>query len=628
MIKYSVMKRLAQQNRKIKIIVLTVVTALYFVGLAVLYAVNTHFSALTDAPAVKQGTTDYKDIDRNGRRTAITLSGEWEFFYNRHIITDGDGGAPDGYLSVPSKWTGKIFNGKKAARSGYASYRLTVKNIKAGEVVTCFSDNSTVALRIFVNGKLCSESGVVGKTADTSVSGQAERIDFVVSDGGDIIVVLETGYTSSGGLAHAPCLSSAMSPNPYWIFLERMVTVALGLILGLFLASVVVTLAFRKYESDGSAPVLIGMLSLHFLFSKDVTKALGLYGYGAVWIPALLTGALTITVFTWRILFLYGGVKTPLAVALGAIRLGAAVSYGIIYGTSYALIPALIFLFSALATLYPLLNSKLRMPYKIVYTLVYFMTVCILTLEVADGAGLLMFGTEYIFTLLLLVPIIAQVVLTVLQLNEKRTKLLRIRVLEAELEASKQKALLLQIKPHFVFNSLTAIQAQYRKDSSAGDIALENFAHFLRANIDAVEGKETIPFDEEVQNVLRYFELQNLRADGALTLLLDLDETAFEVPALSLQPFVENAVKHSGIESAEDGRITLSSKHTKNGILVKITDNGVGFDSDAPHEGVGIRNTAERLSRLSNAEVRIKSAIGSGTEIEILFPAEKQGGSI
>ena len=143
MIKYSVMKRLAQQYRKIKIIVLTVVTALYFVGLAVLYAVNTHFSALTDAPAVKQGTTDYKDIDRNGRRTAITLSGEWEFFYNRHIITDGDGGAPDGYLSVPSKWTGKIFNGKKAARSGYASYRLTVKNIKAGEVVTCFSDNST-----------------------------------------------------------------------------------------------------------------------------------------------------------------------------------------------------------------------------------------------------------------------------------------------------------------------------------------------------------------------------------------------------------------------------------------------------------------------------------------------------
>ena len=191
------------------------------------------------------------------------------------------------------------------------------------------------------------------------------------------------------------------------------------------------------------------------------------------------------------------------------------------------------------------------------------MTVCILTLEVIDGAGLLAFGTEYIFTLLLLVPITAQVALTVMQLNEKRNKLLRIKVLEAELEATKQKALLLQIKPHFVFNSLNAVQAQYRKNIAAGDMALENFAHCLRAGLDASGGKELVPFDEEVQNVLRYFELQNLRADGALTLLIDLEETAFEVPMLSLQPFVENAVKYAETETVEDGHITLSSNERK-----------------------------------------------------------------
>ncbi len=626
MLQYFVMKQPTEQKRTLENIVLFVaMAAFYCFGLVVLFSVNLNFPSLIDAPPAKGGVTDYKDVNRNGRHTAITLSGEWEFFYNRHIITDGDESVPDGCISVPGKWTGKVTDGRKLPRDGFASYRLTVKNIKAGEIVTCFSDNSTIALRIFVNGKLCSTSGTVGKTAADSVSGQAKRLDFYVSDGGDITVVIETGYTRSGGLSHAPCLSSAMRHGLYWTVLERSVVVALGLTFGLFLASVAVTLAFRKYDGDITAPILIGMLFLHFLFSKDVTKALGLYGYGAAWLPALLTGALTVAVYTLRILSLSGKIKSPLALAIGCVWASSLAAYAVLYGTCYAIVPALIFLFASIATLYPLLSSKLRTPLKIVCSLVYLMTVCILTLEVIDGAGLLAFGTEYIFTLLLLVPITAQVALTVMQLNEKRNKLLRIKVLEAELEATKQKALLLQIKPHFVFNSLNAVQAQYRKNIAAGDMALENFAHCLRAGLDASGGKELVPFDEEVQNVLRYFELQNLRADGALTLLIDLEETAFEVPMLSLQPFVENAVKYAETETVEDGHITLSSKRTERGILVKISDNGIGFATDEKCGGIGIRNAKERLLRLSNAEVFIKSAIGSGTEISIFFPTEKGG---
>lgn len=626
MLKYSTMKRLARQNRTIKTVaVFAAAVVFYCCGLAALFAVSEHFPSLIGVPPIEQGIADYTDVDRDGRLTAITLSGEWEFFYNRHIVTDGDEAPPDGYLSLPSKWTGKSVRENKLPKSGYASYRLTVKNIKKGEAVTCFADNSAVALRIFVNGKLCSKSGTVGKTADTSVSGQAKRLDFCTADGGDVTIVVETGYTRSGGLSHAPCLSGAMTPGPYWIFLERAVTVALGLILGLFLTSVAVSLAFRKYDRDGTAPVLIGMLCLHFLFSKDVTKALGLYGYGAVWLPALLTGALTVVVYALRLLRGCGKVKSPFVVVLGAIQIASGIAYATLYGTALSIAPVLVFLFSSLAVLYPLLNSKLKAPLKAVYALVYFMTVCILTMEAVDGAGLLAFGTEYIFTLLLLIPIAAQVILTILQLNEKRNKLLRIKVLEAELEATRQKALLLQIKPHFVFNSLTAIRAQYRKDRDAGDAALESFAHYLRASIDAAGDKETIPFCDEVQNILRYFELQNLRADGALTLLLDIDETEFEVPALSLQPFVENAVKYAGTEKLEDGSITLSSARTEKGITVKITDNGLGFDPSSPRSGVGIRNATERLLRVSNAAVEINSEKGLGTEITVLFPAPDKG---
>ena len=128
-----------------------------------------------------------------------------------------------------------------------------------------------------------------------------------------------------------------------------------------------------------------------------------------------------------------------------------------------------------------------------------------------------------------------------------------------------------------------------------------------------------------MQNILRYFELQNLRADGALTLLLDIEETEFEVPALSLQPFVENAVKYAGTEKLEDGSITLSSARSEKGITVKITDNGLGFDPSSPRSGVGISNATERLLRVSNAAVEINSEKGKGTEISVLFPAPDKG---
>lgn len=619
------MKRAAQTSRnKTTIAAFAALVAFYCIGLVVLFSIDAAFPALIDAPPIEGGVADFQAVDRDGRLTAITLSGEWEFFYNRHIVTDNDTGAPDGLMALPGKWTGKTFGDKKLPRSGYASYRATVKHIKVGEIVTCFADNSTVALRIFVNGKLCSTSGRVGKTAAGSVSGPAERVDFCIADGGDITVVIETGYTRAGGLTHAPCLSPAMRPGAYWIFLERMTVIAFGLTLGLFLTSVAVTLAFRKYDRDGSPPILIGMLCLHFFFSKDVTKALGLYGYGAVWLPALLTGALTVAVYTFRLLRYGGGSKTPFSIALGAIWTAASVAYAVLYGTAYTVIPLFVFLFSSLATLYPLLKSNLRPTVKAVYACVYLLTVCILTFEAVDGAGLLSFGTEYMFAFLLPIPIAAQVLLTVLQLNDKRRKLLRMQVLEAELESTRQRALLSQIKPHFVFNSLTAMQALYHKDVREGDAALENFAHVLRSSIDAVEGAETIPFDDEVQNVLRYFELQNLRTDGALTLLLDLEETAFEVPVLSLQPFVENAVKYAGTERIAGGCITLSSSRTESGILVKITDNGVGFDTSVPPHGVGMRNARERLARVSNATVQIDSAPNAGTQISIVFPATAQ----
>ncbi|MDE5547765.1 MAG: hypothetical protein K2J30_02065, partial [Clostridia bacterium] len=370
----------------------------YCVFIGAIFTFNAFYQEIYDTPRVSQGVVDYGEAQLNGRLTARTLSGEWEFFYNRWIVTDGDDGGNDGYLSVPGRWTGLIVDGKKLPRSGFASYRLTVKNFPSGEVVTCFADNSVVALRMFVNGKLCSVSGTVSKDAKETSSGNAERVDYCISDGGDLTIVIETGYTTVGGLTHAPSLSQRMIPSAYWIFIERFVVVMLGLVAGTFIAALIMTLGFMRYDRDFTLPVLIGALCLHFFFSKDVTKAIGLYGYGAVWIPALITGILTAAVFAVHILKLCGALNKKILIAYAAVGALSVTAFGVLYGTVYTVIPAIIFLLASLFPLYYLtVSNKIQPKLKVVYLLIYLVTIGILTFEMIDGAGLLAFGTEYIF---------------------------------------------------------------------------------------------------------------------------------------------------------------------------------------------------------------------------------------
>lgn len=599
--------------------------AVYCICVGAIFTFSAFYNEIYDTPHVVRGVADYANTDWNDRLTAHSLAGEWEFFYNRWIITDGDDGENDGYISIPGRWTGKTVGGKKLSRFGYASYRMTAKNITEGQLIACFADNSIVAFRMFINGKLCAVSGNVSKDANIATSGRSKKLDHVISDGGEVTIVIETGYTSNGGLTCAPRLDYTMTSPTYWYFLERFAAVSVfGLAVGAFLMTLIMTLAFRRYDKDITLPVLIGMLCLHFFFSKDVTIGLDLYGYGAVWIPAIVTGILTIAVFALHILRLGGGLNKRNLLPLCTVLALSVITYGILYGTVYTVVPALIYLLAALYPLYPLItSSKINTRFKIVYSLIYLLTICILSFEIIDGTGACVFGMEYFFAVSLTVVIFAQCTASFLRLYNFSRKLIRMNELEHEVEQAKLRALTAQIKPHFVFNSLNAIQAQYHKNLDDGDSALQNFARHLRSTIVAADGENLIPFDAEVQNVLNYFDLENLRADGALTLLLDLNERDFSLPELSLQPFVENAVKYADTQSVKDGYIKLSSERTETAVVVTISDNGKGFDPEQPRSGVGIDNSCERLKRLAGADVKIESQPNKGTHVTVTIPIKE-----
>lgn len=191
---------------------------------------------------------------------------------------------------------------------------------------------------------------------------------------------------------------------------------------------------------------------------------------------------------------------------------------------------------------------------------------------------------------------------------------------EYKLQTEQLKATILtqQMKPHFVFNSLATIKAMYHKDLEEGDHALDLFSKQLRSDIEAID-KELIPLDAELEYVANYVDFENIKRENApINVIFNIDYADFYVPALSLQPLVENAVKHGQLDKKEDGNIIIAAFSDGETAVIEVTDNGIGFDVSTVRKGsCGINNTRARFEMLLDAKTEIKSELNVGTTVTV-----------
>lgn len=192
----------------------------------------------------------------------------------------------------------------------------------------------------------------------------------------------------------------------------------------------------------------------------------------------------------------------------------------------------------------------------------------------------------------------------------------------AKYEQVKSGMLQAQIKPHFVFNVLLSIKNLYHSDTELGDEAIDLFSKHLRAQVEAT-GADMISFEKELDNIRIFTDLENIRRDKNMNVIFDIEYSDFLIPALSLQPFIENAIKYSKINEKEDGYIRISSVYQNGDVLLEISDNGVGFDHcSIPDTSYGIRNSIERFQLLTGITPEVVSSLGNGTLIRIRFNKE------
>jgi len=190
---------------------------------------------------------------------------------------------------------------------------------------------------------------------------------------------------------------------------------------------------------------------------------------------------------------------------------------------------------------------------------------------------------------------------------------------QRELQSS---MMLSQIQPHFMYNTLTTIYFLCDEDPDTAQEAIDKFSRYLRTNMKTMAATGTIPFSEELEHTKTYLWIEKLRFEDRLNVEYDIQCSDFDIPPLTLQPIVENAVKH-GIGVIEDGgTIKISTRRDNDKVILTISDNGAGFDVEhAFPEGedhVGMNNVKTRLNKY-NCELKITSTIGKGTNAEIII---------
>ena len=205
---------------------------------------------------------------------------------------------------------------------------------------------------------------------------------------------------------------------------------------------------------------------------------------------------------------------------------------------------------------------------------------------------------------------------------------IRAKELEKELKENQMSLAMSQIKPHFIYNALNSIYQLCEDDVELAQQTIGDFSDYLQRSLSAVERKSLISFGEELKHVKTYLKLEQLRFGKRLNVEYHVEQADFMLPALSVQPLVENAVKHGICKKGENGgTVILTVKESPDCYEVMVSDDGAGFvpGSEAKGEGthVGIRNVRKRLDILCHGTLEIESEPGKGTTATIRIPKEK-----
>ena len=195
---------------------------------------------------------------------------------------------------------------------------------------------------------------------------------------------------------------------------------------------------------------------------------------------------------------------------------------------------------------------------------------------------------------------------------------------QKQLEAQRNALMLSQINPHFVYNTLSTIAAMCDTSPKQAQYLTIDFSQYLRRNIGTLTSEELIPFEQEMDHVACYLKIEKARFRERLNVIYSINCKDFKLPPLTIQPLVENAIKHGITKKAEGGTVRITTYEKELNYIVEIIDDGVGFDAESAELHVGLANVRGRIATMCKGELTVKSTVGVGTRITVEIPKERK----
>ena len=227
----------------------------------------------------------------------------------------------------------------------------------------------------------------------------------------------------------------------------------------------------------------------------------------------------------------------------------------------------------------------------------------------------------FIVAMVVLIRIIPQSINAVKKAKELEAEKL---ILNTQLAESRVSTMMSQIRPHFIYNTLGSIEQLCELDPPKAGELVHNFAKYLRGNFGELDNPKPILMSQEMEHVHHYISIENVRFPD-MTFTFEMKSNDFHIPALTIQPIVENAVKHGLMKLQKGGTIRVVSYETDTQYCISVEDDGVGFDTSVlldERKHVGLRNIRGRLNAMVNGSLEIESTVGVGTKVLITIPKE------
>jgi hypothetical protein len=192
---------------------------------------------------------------------------------------------------------------------------------------------------------------------------------------------------------------------------------------------------------------------------------------------------------------------------------------------------------------------------------------------------------------------------------------------QREIAHQRASIMVLQMRPHFIYNAMMSIYYLCAQDPKKAQQVTMDFTAYLRKNFTAIASEGTVPFADELEHTRAYLAVEQVQFEDFLLVDYDTPHKEFRVPPLTLQPLVENAVKHGMDPEYAPLRISIRTRETDAGSEIIVEDSGPGFtpaDDSEPH--IALENIRQRLEMMCGGNMTIRPRIGGGTVVKVVIP--------